>query len=444
MIKRSIITGLFLVTLLSSGFGQETAGAWSLDDCISYALGKNITVQQAGLASDRNSLYLEQARAARLPSLSAGLSQNFSWGKSYDVQNSTYGSMEGSANGSYSISSGMTLFNGNRLQNGISQSELNLESSQYYSETVKETLELNILSAFLQVVYTGESVANAEKQIEATREQLALAEERQKLGAISRSDYLQIKSELASENLTLAQAKSQYSLARVSLMQLMELPVDDSFRIAIPDLDQILNEEREPDAAGIYEQALAIKPQIMQAELNKQSAGLEDKIARAGLYPSVTLNAGLGTSYASNLETVSYGSQIGNQISPSVGLQISVPIFQKKQVKTDIGLARISYSEAELEEINTRNQLRKDIEQATADVLSAQMEYEASLEKYRALQESNQVSLEKFSLGLMSSVDYLYEKTSLITAESSLLQSKFRLIFSYKILDFYKGIPISL
>ncbi len=442
--KHWTIAGIFLVTLISSAIAQETGKPWSLDDCISYALSKNITVQQAGLSNDRNSLYVDQAKAARLPSLNGSVSQSFSWDKSYDTQSGTFGSMEGSNGTNYSLSSSMTLFNGMKLRNEITQSELNLQSSQYYSESVKESVELSILNAFLQVVYAQESVGNAEKQIEVTREQLQLAGERLELGAISRADYLQIKSEVASENLTLAQAKSQLAIARVSLLQLMELPVDDSFQISSPDMEKIINEQRSPDATDIYEQALTIKPQIREAELNKQSAMLDEKIAKAGMIPSVSMSAGLGTNYSSGLSGISYGSQIANQISPSLGVGISIPIFQKKQVKTSIGLAKIGYHEAELSEIDTRNQLRKEIEQATVDVLSAQMEYEANLEQYQALLESNQVSLEKFNLGLMSSVDYLYEKTSLITAESSLLQSKFNLIFSYKILDFYKGTPITL
>jgi len=145
--------------------------------------------------------------------------------------------------------------------------------------------------------------------------------------------------------------------------------------------------------------------------------------------------------------SISSGSELAflkNQISPSLGLSLSVPVFQKKQAKTSISLAKIGVMNAELEEINTKNQLRKEIEQAVVDVESAQLEYEASTEQYQAVQESNEVANEKFHLGLMNSVDYLFEKTNLITSESKLLQSKYNLIFSYKILDFYKGVSITL
>ena len=149
-----------------------------------------------------------------------------------------------------------------------------------YSETVKESVQLNILNAFLQMLYARESVDNAEKQIEATTEQLALAGERLNLGIISQSDYLQIKSELASEKLTLANAKSQLSIARVGLMQLMELPVDNTFEIASVNMESLLNKNLTPDANEVFIQALTIKPQIKKAEIDKQSAQLDEKIAK--------------------------------------------------------------------------------------------------------------------------------------------------------------------
>ena len=125
-------------------------------------------------------------------------------------------------------------------------------------------------------------------------------------------------------------------------------------------------------------------------------------------------------------------------------MSLSIPIYQKNQVKTNVEIAIIGYQTADLSEMDTRNQLRKSIEQACQDVISAQIQYEASLENYKAMQESSALSNEKFTNGMINSTDYLVSKTNLIVAESQLLQSKFNLIFSYKILDFYSGVPLAL
>ena len=419
-----------------------TANSWNLSDCINYALEQNIQVQQSILTNLSNQVNKEQAVANKLPSASASVRENFSWS---NITDATTGSsnFSGTNSTSYSVSSSITMYNGSRLNNLIKQAELDMQSGNYNSETIKESVTLSILNAYLQVLYTTEQVKNAEQQIESTTEQLNLAQERLNLGIISQSDYLQVKSQLASEKLSLANANSQYAIARVNLMQLMELPVSNDFNIVNPDLGENINKNISPVAADVYAIALKIKPEIKSAEYSKESAALNKKIAEAGFYPTISADAGLGTGY-SNRSEEAYFSQLNDQISPSLGISMSIPIFQKKQVKTNVTKAEINYQNAELQEINTRNQLRKEIEQVCVDVVSAQTEYEASLEKYNSTTESYKLAEEKFNNGLINSVDFLYERTSYIVAESDLLQSKYKLIFNYKILDFYVGNSITL
>jgi outer membrane protein len=227
-------------------------------------------------------------------------------------------------------------------------------------------------------------------------------------------------------------------------MQLMELPVDGTFEISSPNLNNLLGDSAQPDAQEIYNLALGIKPQIKNAELNKESARLGVEIAKADGLPSLSMNAGLSTSYSSLSKDVAFSTQLREKVSPAVGLSLSIPIFQKRQIRTNIASADLSVSDAELTEINTRNELRKSIEQACADVTSAQSQYAASMEQNQSAKESFDVATEKYVQSLINSVDYLIQKTNLITSESKLLQSKYNLIFSYKVVDFYKGIPLAL
>ena len=444
---RTFQANFLAVCLLIIFSGIDCKGqnkSWTLEDCITYAKSKNIQVQKANLANDKNQLYSNQAKANRLPSLGASIGQNLNWYKGFDSSTGQYGSSNGSNSTNYSISSNVALYNGQKLQNRIKLAELDLEAGKYYSETVKESVELNILNAYLQVLYAYESVSNAEKQIELTTSQLTLANERMNLGVISKSDFLQIKSELATEKSTLADAQSQLAIDKVTLMQLMELPVNESFEIKYPNLDSLMVQNKRPNALEIYNLALGIKPQIKNAELTREGAALDVKIAKADYLPTLSMNAGLSSSYSSLTTESGYTNQLKNKINPAVGVSLSIPIFQKKQIKTNVQIATIAVSDAKLDEINTKNELRKSIEQACVDVVSAQTKYAASLEENQASKESYDVSTEKFKQGLMNSVDYLFEKTNLIASESKLLQSKFKQIFSFKVLDFYKGVPLAL
>lgn len=438
--KRAILIFSIVLLAYQANASEQEGSPWTLEKCIEYALSQNIQIRKTELTNQRLELSAEQTKAQRLPSASASVSQNFNWSKSATTVSS---GLTGSNGSSYSVSSGITVFNASRIANLIKQAELDIQSGLLTLETTKESISLSILNAFLQVLYAEENVKNSKKQIESTTSQLNLASERLAMQIISQSDYAQVKSQLASEKLSLANAESQLAIAKVSLMQLMELPVTVDFQISHPDLSGTLNQKREPDVKTVYEASLAIKPQIRNAEVSKEIAALGEKIAKAGYYPTLSFSAAISSSYASQ-GTDNYFTQVNDGIRPSAGFSLSIPIYQKKQVKTSVETAKIGYKDAELSETDTRNELRKSIEQACQDVTSAQIEYEASIENYNATLESSTLSDEKFRQGIINSVDYLVSKTNLIVAESQLLQSKFNLIFSYKILDFYMGIPFTL
>ncbi|MDD3737584.1 MAG: TolC family protein, partial [Bacteroidales bacterium] len=329
---------------------------------------------------------------------------------------------------------------GFQLRNRVRLAALDQRSRQYSADQTRESVSLSIMSGYLQVLYAEEQVANSRNQAEATREELALAGERMSLGAISNSDYLQVKPQLASEEATLATAENNLKMARLNLMQLMEYPVDESFETARPDIDAVISSIPTADASAVYEEALRVKPQVQIATLNRESAALDLEIARGGFFPSVSVNAGMSTGFTQAAEM---GSQLKNGFSPSLGLTASIPIFRNNQNRVAVSRAQYGITTAELDELNTRNQLRKEVEQAVLDTESARLSYLAALNRYEASLETYSVSEEKFKLGAMNSVDFLIQKTNLTAAESNLLQAKYEMVYSHKIIDFYRGVPLS-
>jgi outer membrane protein len=438
----SVLLASCLLSLSTGTFLNAQQKIWTIDDCIQYALEKNIQVQKAQVSNDINEINLSYARAAWYPSLSGSARQNFDWSNQV---NTTTGStvFKGSNGTNLSLNSGITVYNGNKLRNTVRKSETEYEADKYNTEVIKENVSLNVLNAYLQVLYSEELVKNSQNQISSTDEQVNLASERYKLGAISNSDFLQVASQLATEKLTLAKAQSQLAIDRVTLMQLMELTETNDFSIEHPNLDSLINQKRIPDPKEVYQISLGIKPEVKNAELLRKSSQINVDLARASFFPNVTANAGISDLYSSSQKGSSFGYQIRNNISPAIGLTASIPIYLNRQVRTNVALAKKNTNNAELDEQNVKNQLRKAIEQACLDVSSSQIEYEASSQQFKAVKESFDVASEKFFQGLMNSVDFLIQKTSYISAESSFLQSKYKLIFSYKVLDFYTGQPLS-
>ena len=448
-IRLSAFLFSMLLSISTGSFLSAQDKIWTVDDCIQYALDKNIQVQKALVNNSINEEDLKLAKSLWYPSLSSSVRQNFNWN---NVSNSTTGStvFKGTDGVNISASSGMTVSNGSKIRNSVKQSETNFEADKYNTEVIKETVSLSVLNAYLQVLYAEEQVKNNQDQISSLEGQLTLAGERLKLGAIANSDYLQVKSQLATEKQTLAISQSQLAINRITLMQIMEFPISNNFQIFHPNLDSLINQKRTPDPVEIYQTALGIKPEVKNAELAKKSSQIGIEIAKASHYPNVSLNAGVSSSYSgyqtsfsTSYKPGSFGSQLSNNISPSIGLSASIPIYLNRQIKTNVAIAKLNSNNAELNEFNTKDILRRAIEQSCQDVISSQIEYEASVEAYQAVKESFDVASEKYNQGIMSPVDFLIQKTTFIATESSFLQSKYKLIFSYKVLDFYSGQPLS-
>jgi len=436
--RTKLFTTVLVILIFMSPALTAQEKQWTLAECIGYALNENIQVRKAGVSVSVGELTLQQAKDNRLPGLNASLGENLGWQQKTDSFGET--SLGSSSRTSASVSSSLTLFDGFQLRNQIRQAGLDYKTLQFSTDQTKESVSLSIMSAFLQVLYAEENVTNSRNQADATRGELALASERLSLGAIANSEYLQVKTQLATEEASLTNSVNNLKMAKVNLMQLMEYPVDELFEIARPDIDAVISIVPSDDAVDVYEEALQIKPQVKIAALNRESASLDLEIARGGFYPSVSVNAGMSTGFTQAAEM---GSQLKNGFSPSLGLSASIPIFRNNQNKSSVARAKYGITTAELDEQYTRNQLRKEVEQAVLDAQSALLSYQASMNQYEASLESYNVSEEKFKLGAMNSVDFLIQKTSLTSAESNLLQAKYELVYSHKIIDFYRGIELT-
>ena len=426
---------------ISPIYGQNNN--WTVQKCIDYALQKNIQVQQTILTNNANKVNFDALKASRFPIVDATANQDFGWSEKVNTFTNKYTGLSGTNNTNYSVGSSVTIYQGLKLKQSVKQSDLNYKAGQFDSETMKESISLNIMDAFLQILFAEEQVKNAQNQIDLTNKELTLASERLSLGVIANSDYLLVKSQLATEKQTLAAAKGLLATDRVTLMQFMELPITNDFQINQPDLTSVINKYRNTLPDSVYQIALAIKPQIKSAALNSESAALGVDIAKTDYMPKVGLNAGVSSDYLSSLQGSSYPFQLTHNFNPSFGISLSIPIYHNDQIKSKIELAKINTQNANLNEQNTKNLLRKAIETACTNVITAQNEYDASREQYLAAQESYSVASEKYTQEILNSVDFLVQKTNFNTAESSFLQAKYNLIFSYKTLDFYLGIPFN-
>ena len=439
MIKHLILVQIIILSIIPE-FLKAQEQPFSLETCINYAWENSTEISRANNSVEIQNAYLVQSKAERGPNLYFNGNQTLSSINNYQ-DNETEGSWtnSNSANLSISLGSEITLYNGAKLKNIIAQGKTNLAASESNIQTQKELISLNMLTSYINALLAIENVKNYEAQLKSTEKQLELAEARKSAGIISTSDFLNIKSQYASDKATFIDAKNTLRINLVALMQLMNMPINDSFSIQEPNIDALIKNVSETDASLVYNVALGLQPTIKSALLNLESTQMDIKITKADALPQLSLGGSIGTGYNSAMENNNFGEQFSNKVNPFIGLSLSVPIFQRKKVKTNVAIAKFQNQNEKLDLIDLKNDLRKYIEQACIDVQTASSNYLALQEQYDAENESYQLSDEMFTQGMINSVDFLTSKNNLVTAENKLTQAKYNVLLQNKIIAYYMG-----
>jgi len=472
---KKILLFVFVLYVLFFSLSAVSQEKWTLEECIQYAYDHNIQIKQQQLNTELNKHALKQSKLDALPSLNAGASHNFSFGRALDETTYEFTQNQEVQTSNFSVSSSVTLFNGFEKWNSIEANKFSLKASLKDLEKIKNDIGLNIASAYLQILFNQELVEVSENQLEITEQQIDRTKKLVEAGSLARGSLLEIQSQRANEELNLVNVQNQLEASYINLIQLLELDSLNGFDIVRPEFE--MSEQQEP-AMGvdqIYHVAKEEMPRVQGAkyELESQKEALE--VAKAGMSPRWSLNFSYGTRYSSirdritgfDSTTVPFGYTAQNEVvyttqpvasyenypffdqlednaSTSVMFNLSIPIFNGWQTQRQISTARVNLLNAEYNLENTRNNLYKDIQSAHADARAAWKKYEAAQKTVDSMQESFKYTKQKFEVGLVNSVEYNTAKNNLTRAQSDLLQAKYEYIFKTRILDFYQGKPLTM
>ncbi len=440
------ISTLFIACLFAA-FSVQSQETWDLQQCIDYALENNIQIQQQKLNADYYNNELQQARNNRLPSVSSSVSNNFSFGRTlqYDNTYANYNSNQTGAN----LSADIALLNGLTLKNSVDMAVFDMQASLQDLEKAQDDVMLNVAAAYLQILLAGELVKVAEDQLEVTHLQIERTEKLVDAGSLAKGSLLEIEAQYAQEELSLVNEQNNLQLAYLDLYQLLELPSTEEFKIEQPEFPTLSAGETMLNSVEVFKTASLSRPEVQSAELRLKSYQEQVSIAKGSLYPTLSFGANYYTAYNNKYtdalgSEISFSDQLKNNERYGLGLNLNIPIFSKGQTRTQIKNAELQVTTQELELQSTKNTLRKEIEQAYTNALAAMKRYRASEKAVQSMEEAFRYTEEKFNVGSVNSLEYNQSKNNLAVAKSTLAQAKYEYIFRTKILDFYNNVPITL
>ena len=438
-IKQLTLAGLLLVGLSASAQQKK----WSLQECVDYALENNITILQGENAILTNEQNVDAANGQFLPSVSGFVGHTVSLGNRELFPGQFVDRTDNSTNASISLS--QTVFNGFRLTNLYKQSQLNLETSKLELNRIKDDISLNVVNAYLNVLFNIENLEIAQAQYDFSKKQLDQVRELVDAGVQPQANVYDAEATLSSDLQSVTVAENNYELALLSLSQLLQLPYE-GFEVEVIELDNPSSELMYNNASPIVSYALDNRYEIKVAQKNIENSALNTEVTKSGYLPTVSFNYAFGSNvFFTNLVDTedSFFNQLNNQKGHRFSLNVSVPIFSQFQNKTNVAKAKIQEENAQLNLKQAKLDVEANVQRAFADAKAALRAYEAAKSSLESQKIAFQNSQERYDIGAMNAFDLEQSRLRLVNAESSLINAKYDFIFKTKVLDFYLGKPIT-
>lgn len=446
---RQRVVYLAISLLAASSLTAQEAKKWTLNDCIEYALEKNIQLQQDKISLEESDVDVKTAKAALFPSLSFSTGHNVT-NRPYQENSSTVSGTEiissnnkTTYSGNYGLNAQWTVWNGNKRMNTIKQRKMNREIAGLTVAETENSLQEQIAQVFIQILYADELVKINENTLQVSRATYERGVELFNEGSISKADLAQLEAQVSNDQYQLVTAQSSLRDYKLQLKQLLELDGTEEMNLVLPELADEHVLQPLPSQTDVYQQALASRPEIQSSKLNIESSKLDISVAKAGYYPTISLSASTGSTTNSASENA-WGKQMKYGWNNMIGINLSIPIFDNRQNKSAVQKARLQYSSSQLDLINKQKELYKNIESLWLDATNARQQYDAAESKLKSSRTSFDMVSEQFNLGMKNTVELLTEKNNLLSAQQQRIQAKYMAILDRTLLNFYAGQEIKL
>ena len=435
-------TYLYLIILVSFSKLSAQTKKWTLRDCVQYAIENNIAVKQSEMDVKTAKVNLRGAKGNFLPNLNVNM--RHSWNIGLNTNPVTNTNVTATTQTSiFGLSAGITLYDGLQNSNQLHKANLAILANQYQLEDMKDNISLRVVNAYLQILFSKESLVTLKKQAQLNIKERKQTQELVNLGSKPKGDLLEIEASIASQEQQIVNAQNTLKIAKLTLANLLLIKDADAFEIA--DQKDLLVEAGILDynSEAIYNKAVQNRNDIKASALNVEISETNVKISKGNYQPTLSGSYGFNTNYYfSKLLTLpNFESQIADNKGHAFSLNLSIPIFNRFANSNDVRRAEINYKKAQLALKQSKVDLKDKVNQAYNDLKGALAAYNAALKTEAARKEAFRYSQNKFELGLLNSFDFQQAKTRLEMSENDLIQAKYDFFFKAKVLEFYFGIP---
>ncbi len=447
---------LFLTAPLQAGafarygaYGGGSAGfpdKMTLRQCMEYAVEHSAKVKAA--QADLSDVRVERRDAVLktfTPAVSASSYGYYNWGRSVDPETNTYSNIKSFHNG-YSLSAGLTLFDGFQAVNNMKIARTSLLMGISREQLTEDEVCLATMEAWSNVLYYSELSQILADQVMAAQMSLDKARKEERLGKKAYADVVQMEAELADKQYQSLLAKGKADDALLTLKSVMMWPLDTPLVLDTEEPSRLVltASENRKDITQTVDYALAHNPQAILAEGNVSNARRQLSTARWQLAPSLSLSGGWCTTYftypgRAGYTPVPFRQQFKNNRGEYIQLSLSIPIYNRLQAQSSVKRRKNAYDRAVAERDQKLAELEAEVKRAAQDRDNTLSSWKLALKRAEVQQEAYKLNVKKFEQGMISSIEYQTAVNNWLQAQADRLQAQLTYMIKEKVLRYYQG-----
>lgn len=341
-------------------------------------------------------------------------------------------------NGSYGINAQWVVWNGGKNKMNVTNAQYTQQLAAYDTQTQANKIKEQIAQLYVQILYMVEAEKVNRVLLAQDSTICARGQQMVSVGSMSKADLAQLQSQVSQGRYNVVNVQTQIADAKVQLKQLLEIPASEAFDVQSVDVTdaEVLNSI--PGKKNIYASALDSRPEVKRSLLAIEQSQLSTKIAKSGYMPTISLSGGLGDSHMTGSQT-NWAKQMRNNFSGTLGVTVSIPIFDNRKNKSAVERAKVAETTAQLDLQDTQKQLYQTIETYWLNATNSQAKYVAAKSSVESLTTSYELMTEQFNLGLKNIAELLNSRANLLNAQQTMLQDKYTALLNRNLLSFYAG-----
>ena len=431
-----------LIILLAIAAKQVVAqNDWTMQQCMQYAVEHNHEVKQAELKLDNYKAQKTNAVGSFLPYVDANIGAQYNFGRAIDPETNGYTDVSTFYNG-YQLSASLPLFDGFSRLHALKAAKASELMGKSTLRKQQDQTALNVLQAYANVAYYDGLVKMADEKVQETSLLLKQTRLFEEVGRKSAADVAQVESQEAEADYELTRQQNLYASALLELKKAMALPLSEELRVNSEESFGKDNSGVELGMAEANSSLSSFHPELQTAQYQVQASKHEWRQARASLFPSLSLSAGLNTTYYKTLHSetaASFRNQLKNNMGEFVGATVSIPLFNRLQTITNIRKAKNNYRIAQEALEQKQLELEKLSREAWQDWQGYLKQTVQMEKKVEADSIAYQLTKRQFEEGLSTAIDLHTTSTQLLKSKATLLQCQLMAMVKEQLVRYYRG-----